>query len=439
MKKQLFKYVVTFSLVAATILGSGYTSRAAVSSPRVSSSKTISKKSSDNGWKKVKVNGKKYKRYYKKGKYATGRTNIKGDYYFFTPDGLLLTGDFKYNNTKYYTDSDGVILGIKYKNDFYYATGKKMTDDDELEFETILRAKDIVDDITSPGQSKSSKLVTCMKWVQSHPYKTYGHFSMGSTWTARYANQVYQDGGSDCHGDAAAFAYMAVVIGYDDVYVSIDSTGYTGSAGGHSWAEIGNYAFDPLFAEAKSWSQYYDVPYGSYPLSHITHTKIPYMSPKHASKHAKKLPNDGFTLVKGNYYFFNKEKKTKNKWMKINGSKYHFGNDGKAAKFCSKKIKNKYYIFGEDAKLLKGKKVRVVELSDGKYRVNKNGTAMKGWASNKKSYFDETGKMVTGKVLINGKYYIFDANGILDEAATKKINTTEAKTENTTTQPATQN
>jgi len=42
----------------------------------------------------------------------------------------------------------------------------------------------------------------------------------------------------------------------------------------HAWCEINGYVYDPLFAEAKSYSKYYGATYGSYGLYPVLKYKI---------------------------------------------------------------------------------------------------------------------------------------------------------------------
>ena len=389
---------------------------------RKKTKKKSKKKSHKNGWIRTKSGNKIYKRYYKNGVMSTGRTLIDGSYYFFKVNGLLMTGNFTYNDTSYYTDSEGRINAISYQGGYYYPNGRRMTDDDEYEYHCIDRAKEIVASITNEGMSQGDKLITCMRWVQSHPYKMYEGFLPTNNWPARYANRVFNDGGSDCHGDAAAFAYMALAIGYTDVYVCIDSDGYTGTAGGHSWAEINGLVYDPLFAEAKSFAGYYGVPYSSYELSAITHRKLPYMSQDNGSGRAS-IPKDGlvYNHKKDSYYFYKNGTAVKNTWKAFDGKKYYFQSNTRAVKNKSFKIKGKYYLFGEDAKLLTGKKIRLVTINDKKYRVDKKGRVIPGWSKNKKRYYDKTGKMITGRTRIKGKLFVFSKEGLLDRKATKAL------------------
>lgn len=121
--------------------------------------------------------------------------------------------------------------------------------------------------------SKSQKLETCFRWVMKRYYRTWRRFSQGGkAWYAVHANDHFERGCGDCIADASAFAYLAKALGYKNVYVCTD--GYRNDENSHGWAEINGRVYDPLFAEAKSYSRNYGVRYGVYPLSPVMRVKI---------------------------------------------------------------------------------------------------------------------------------------------------------------------
>ena len=65
---------------------------------------------------------------------------------------------------------------------------------------------------------------------------------------------------------------VAEALGYKNVYVCTD--GHRNDENSHGWAEINGRVYDPLFAEAKSYSRNYGVRYGVYPLSPVMRVKI---------------------------------------------------------------------------------------------------------------------------------------------------------------------
>ena len=134
-------------------------------------------------------------------------------------------------------------------------------------------ARKVVAKNTRKSMSKSQKLETCFRWVMKRYYRTWRRFSQGGkAWYAVNANDHFERGCGDCIADASAFAYLAKALGYKNVYVCTD--GYRNDENSHGWAEINGRVYDPLFAEAKSYSRNYGVRYGVYPLSPVMRVKI---------------------------------------------------------------------------------------------------------------------------------------------------------------------
>lgn len=209
----------------------------------------------------------KNKKYYfgSNGKRYSGVKKINKKYYYFSDKGVLRTKTVKVGNYTYYCKENGILEAWKKGSTLYYASGKKMNSTKAYEYETLQRAKNIVAQITNSGMSRSEKLQTCFDWVIKHYYDTRRIFYNQKAWPALYANDYFiPSGGGDCFSDACSFAYLAKALGYNNIYVCVDTTVLDGS--GHCWAEIGGLVYDPLFAEAKNYYGYYGVTYGSYGL-----------------------------------------------------------------------------------------------------------------------------------------------------------------------------
>lgn len=196
--------------------------------------------------------------------------------YLFSSRGILLKGIQKQGNTTYFLSDKGVIeakvVSSKGRTICYDGQGKRLDAVKSQDYETQLTARRIVSEITSGQMSREQKLKACFDWVIAKPYVTRRKFSNFDGWPAVYANDHFRLGGGNCQSDAAAFAYMAKALGYSEVYVCTDSDGSWGLA--HSWAEVEGRVFDPLFAEAKGYYKYYNIPYQSYELRPILHIKI---------------------------------------------------------------------------------------------------------------------------------------------------------------------
>lgn len=141
------------------------------------------------------------------------------------------------------------------------------------EFRAYQNARKIVSQTTNKGMSKSAKLEACFRWVMRRYYHTWRLFSQGGkAWWAVNANDHFERGCGDCIADASAFAYLAKVLGYKNVYVCTD--GYRNDEDSHGWTEINGRVYDPLFAEAKSYSRNYGVKYRVYGLYPVMRVKI---------------------------------------------------------------------------------------------------------------------------------------------------------------------
>lgn len=221
------------------------------------------------GWETIK-GGKK--RYYKDGKRLTGFQKIGKNYFYFNANGTMLKNKTVKRGTKnftYFIDKKGHVIGKKKGSTYYNANGKKMSQAQIAD----LRSKQIVAEITNSRMSKSQKLRTCFNWVMKKYYYTWRRFDQGGkNWPAVNANDHFLRGRGDCIADASAFAYLAKAIGYKKVYVCADAKQSDNNA--HAWAEINGYVYDPLFAEAKSYSRYYGVPRRSYELSAVLRYRL---------------------------------------------------------------------------------------------------------------------------------------------------------------------
>ena len=133
-----------------------------------------------------------------------------------------------------------------------------------------------------------------------------------------------------------------------------------------------------------------------------------------------KAKKNGLVKKNGGYCYYKKGKPQKKVWKTIKRKKYYFKGDGKAA-VGSCKIRGKYYIFNAKGQLVCTSKKKVVTVKGVKYQVNGNGRAAKGWSKDKKYYFSDSGRMMTGICVIKEKFYRFNKNGKYDEAGTKAL------------------
>ncbi len=382
-----------------------------------------------NGWHTVK--GQKF--YYKKGEKLTGVQKIGKNYYYFNAKGVMKKGTVKDGSTTYYLGDSGKMEAYQVKSTYYKPTGKKMKAYEAKEYRTLLRAREVAADITKKSDSKATKLLKCFKWVQKGYYHQYRKFRNYEGWAADFANdhflktwKGYRSG--CCNSDAAAFGYLALAIGYDNVYVGIDSKKGTG---GHGCTKINGKFYDPLFAEAKSFSKYYGTKNGGYhfrsvrimvPSASNGYATSKYVGekPKASEEEVKASSKNGLAVLNGERYYYQNGKKLKSQWKTWKGAKYYFQKNGAAATGPTK-IKGKWYVFADNGKLKKGSKTRVVTIDGEKYQVKANGVAKAGWAAGNTKLYLENGRMATGLSLYKGQVYWFTDKGVYDVAKTQAI------------------
>ena len=120
----------------------------------------------------------------------------------------------------------------------------------------MVKAYNYVNSITNAAMTDEQKLRTCFdSFINFHEILVYFPVYSSPDWPQVYANHFFDTWSGDCLTYAAAFAYMAKAIGYDDVY-ALNSTG-------HGWAEINGLIYDPeysLHASDLYGTPYYAVP-----------------------------------------------------------------------------------------------------------------------------------------------------------------------------------
>ena len=162
--------------------------------------------------------------------------------------------------TRYYSHKAKKVLTLPAQT--VYVNGKAMEGMSPESLATLQRAQAVVAGITNSSMTQEEKLKACFEYV-----KTYRESRprmpnyLGMDWPVVYANDMFVNGTGNCCSYAAAFAYMAKAIGYEEVYCCNDS--------GHGWAEIDGLVYDP------EWSKHHHV-YSYYALSYDTRTDVDY-------------------------------------------------------------------------------------------------------------------------------------------------------------------
>lgn len=380
--------------------------------------------------------------YYRDGEKLTGMQKIGKNYYYFNAKGVMKTGTAKTDGATYYLGDLGKMEAYAKGGTFYKPTGVKMKSYQVKEYKTLLRARDKVTEITTKSMTKAQKLLACFKWVQKGYYHTYRKFRNYQGWAADFANDHFMRTWKGlrhgcCNSDAAAFGYLALALGYKDVYVGIDSTKGTG---GHGCTKINGKYYDPLFAEAKSFSKYYGTKNGGYHFRSVQ-LLVPSASnnwntskyygekPATSEEEVKASSKNGLAKLDGSYYYFQNGKKLKKEWKNWRDARYYFKGDGTAA-IGPTKVKGVWYVFGLNGKLKKGTKTRVVKVDGQKYQVTKSGRAKAGQSDNKKYLFLENGRMAQGLSLYKRQVYWLSDEGVYDESKTQAIRAAAKKDSN---------
>lgn len=163
--------------------------------------------------------------------------------------------------TAYYSCHDKKMHSLPEQTLYIYGKANEELKGEALA--TFLRAQAVVAGITNDGMTKEQKLRVCYDYVKvAYPEikPRIPHYT-GMDWPVIYANDMFVNGAGNCCSYAAAFAYMAKAIGYDEVYCC--------NSGGHGWAEIDGLVYDP---EWSKWHHAYDY----FALSYNTRTDQDY-------------------------------------------------------------------------------------------------------------------------------------------------------------------
>lgn len=203
------------------------------------------------------------------------KVSLEGKTYYFQEDGRMLKNGWKIFGTyKSYFNKYGVMLknrkvdGIKLDD-----KGKaELTEEEALKVRVIPEAKKLVARITSPGQTKAQKLQLCWNYLNksNYNYATWRFDFNRPDWAQIYAMDIFDKKSGNCYSFAAAFGYMAKVIGYKDVVLiqgRVQGTrdGAADGLTGHGWVKIDGLYYDPE-AHFAGWMNCYASP--TYPATH---------------------------------------------------------------------------------------------------------------------------------------------------------------------------
>lgn len=217
------------------------------------------KKPPKKGWYTLK-NGKK--RYYRKSKYIKGLQKLGSYRYFFSmKNGVMATKDTTYKGYKYFIDDKGHVTAWKKGEAYYNQDGKRMNNDETEVFRAENNAKKVIQRVTNDKMTLEEKRQACFRWVMyNKKYANLRQFENGGeTWYAINANDYFERNIGNCWGSASSFAYLAKVLGYNNVYICSDGTKTE-----HTWAEIEGRVYDPLYARSRGFDLFYGISYEKY-------------------------------------------------------------------------------------------------------------------------------------------------------------------------------
>ena len=167
---------------------------------------------------------------------------IDGDYYFFD----RITGERVVGQTV-----DGIVIGADGEVD--------LTEYDIRKIDTMIKANNIIREITDPADTMEEKRKKAFDWILSFPYHMYRHLQgvyKDEGIEIVFANDIFENEAGDCVSEACALAFLFHEIGYTDVYWVHDT--------GHSWVRCEDRLFDPVFAEGRDYDSNYNVEFWDY-------------------------------------------------------------------------------------------------------------------------------------------------------------------------------
>ena len=214
------------------------------------------------------------RKYRKNGKFVKGCQKIGKNYYFFNAKNIMQRKNVSFKGATYYIKNNGCIQGVKKGSRYMTPNGKKLSSGKISDLRAYQSARRIVNGITDPHMSKAEKLKACYMWaIRSNGYGGWRKLSDGGNyWYAINANDLFNHRRGDCISYACAMAYMAKVIGYNNVNVCSRDT----RAGNHhTWTEINGRVYDSYFGKRRGIKKYYGISYNKYAYKVVFRKRIP--------------------------------------------------------------------------------------------------------------------------------------------------------------------
>lgn len=205
-------------------------------------------------------------------KLPKGWLRESGSTYYIDKNGNVCRGWRKIGSGYYYFDRKNGKMAAGRKVDGVTIAKDGRAEQAKAEvakIRTMIKARDIVSKITKESDSKSQKAETCFRWIFQFPYRLYRRLQpiyKQPGWEVTFANDIFDHQQGCCVSEASALAFLFHECGYETVYVACDT--------GHAWVELNGRVYDPLFAEARGFDQFYNVSYSDYGLYAVLKRKI---------------------------------------------------------------------------------------------------------------------------------------------------------------------
>lgn len=195
-----------------------------------------------------------------------------GHTYYIDKNGKAVCGWKKIGREYYYFDRKTGRMACSDSQDGIRLTDSgaaKKTNAAVKKIETMIKARAIVEQVTDASDSRSRKIEKCFLWIFQFPYKRYRRLQpiyRQPGWEVTFANDIFDHQKGCCVSEASALAFLFHECGYPEVYVACDTS--------HAWVELNGRVYDPLFAEARGFREYYNRSYDGYGMRPVVKRKI---------------------------------------------------------------------------------------------------------------------------------------------------------------------
>ena len=211
------------------------------------------------------VTDKKQYRYFvpkNKKEFKNGFVTYKSSVYFVNKAGKIKTGWMKYKGSYYYLDRKTGKMAFSKKVDGIkinkYGVAK-LTPYLKKKVDVYIEARKVIEATSVPRDSVSKRLFKAYKYISQFSYvrfRTYKEAIVTNPddWDIVFANDIFLDNNTGCCiSSSAAFAYVAVELGYKNVSLCSDTE--------HAWVDIGGRMYDLIFAKNIDFKKNYNAVY----------------------------------------------------------------------------------------------------------------------------------------------------------------------------------